>query len=187
MKKDKVIQTFLEKIVSLQGLEIFERLSHDELTDQELADQGGYDLPTVRKTLLTLYEHHLASYELEHDKESKRWSYRWHVDYADVERRITDDALRLVRTLERWLDEERNSVYYTCDNHCSRYSFEMASGPECGYAFVCPVCEHSLYYDDTTVLTDAVQGKIDELKTNAHAIFYPENVSFFELAQTAEG
>ena len=49
------------------------------------------------------------------------------------------------------------------------------------------VCGRSLHYDDTTMLTDAVQGKIDELKTNAQAIFYPENASFFELAQTAEG
>jgi len=129
---------FLEKIVGPQGLEIFERLSRDELTDQELADQGGYDLPTVRKILLTLYEHRMASYELEHDKESKRWSYRWRVDFADADRRVAEDARKLIRTLEQWLDKERNSVYYTCDNRCGRYTFEMASGPDCGSAFVCP-------------------------------------------------
>jgi transcription initiation factor IIE alpha subunit len=62
----------------------------------------------------------------------------------------------------------------------------MASGYACGYQFVCPVCKQSLYYDDTSKLTDAMQGKIDELKTDAQAIFYLENLSIFELAQTEQ-
>ncbi|MGZ5563549.1 MAG: hypothetical protein ACXWEM_06930, partial [Halobacteriota archaeon] len=108
------------------------------------------------------------------------------VDFADIERRLADDAQKLISTLEKWLDGELNTVYYTCDNHCSRYTFDMASGYACGYQFVCPVCKQSLYYEDTSKLTDAMQGKIDELKTDAQAIFYLENLSIFELAQTEQ-
>lgn len=186
MKKDKARQTYLERLVGPQGLEIAKQLLKNGLTDQQIAEETGYDLKIVRRTLFTLYEHHLASYTLERDKETGWMLYRWRVDFADIDRRLADDAHKLIITLEKWLDEERNTVYYTCDNHCSRYTFETASGSACGYAFVCPVCKQSLYHDDTSIPTDTMQEKIDELRTNVLAIFYPENVSIFELAKTAE-
>jgi len=48
------------------------------------------------------------------------------------------------------------------------------------------VCKENLYHDDTSKLVNTVQGKINELKTNVQAIFYPENLSMFELAQTEQ-
>lgn len=186
MKKDKANLAYLEKLVGPQGIEMIERLSKNELTDQQIAEETSTDLNIVRRTLFTLYEHHLASYILERDKETGWMLYRWRVDFADIERRLADDAQKLISTLEKWLDGELNTVYYTCDNHCSRFTFDMASGYACGYQFVCPVCKQSLYYEDTSKLTDAMQGKIDELKTDAQAIFYLENLSIFELAQTEQ-
>jgi uncharacterized protein YbaR (Trm112 family) len=62
----------------------------------------------------------------------------------------------------------------------------MASGSACGYEFVCPVCKQPLYHDDTSTLIGTMQGKINELKTDVPAIFYPENLSIFELAQTEQ-
>ena len=90
--------------------------------------------------------------------------YRWVIDFEDIERRLTDDAHKLLSKLETWLDGERNTAYYTCDNNCGRYTFDMASGYTCGYEFVCPVCKQSLHYDDTSELTDTMQGKISELR-----------------------
>jgi transcription initiation factor TFIIE subunit alpha len=186
VKKDDARQTYLERLVGPQGLEIVKQLLKNGLTDQQIAEETGYELKIVRRILFTLYEHHLASYALERDKETGWMLYRWRVDLADIDRRLADDAQKLISTLEKWLDEERNTVYYTCDNHCSRYTFEAASGSACGYAFVCPVCKESLYHDDTSIPTDTMQEKIDELRTNVLAIFYPENMSIFELAKTAE-
>jgi transcription factor E len=186
VKKDNARQTYLERLVGPQGLEIAKQLLKNGLTDQQIAKQTGYELKIVRRMLFTLYEHHFVSYTLERDKETGWMLYRWHIDLADIDRRLADDAHKLIISLEKWLDEERNTVYYTCDKHCSRYTFEAASGSACGYAFVCPVCKQSLYHDDTSIATDNMQEKIDELSTNVLAIFYPENVSFFELAKTAE-
>jgi transcription initiation factor TFIIE subunit alpha len=186
VKKDKANLAYLEKLVGPQGIEMIERLSKNELTDQQIAQETSTDLNIVRRTLFTLYEHHLASYILERDKETGWMLYRWRVDFADIERRLADDAQKLISTLEKWLDGELNTVYYTCDNHCSRFTFDMASGYACGYQFVCPVCKQSLHHDDTSKLTDIMQGKIDELKTDAQAIFYLENLSIFELAQTEQ-
>jgi len=186
MKKDKATLAYLEKLVGLQGLEMVKRLSKNELTDQQIAEETDSELNTVRRTLSTLYEHRLAFYTLERDKETGWMLYHWRVDFKDIERRLADDAHKLISKLEKWLDGEQNTVYYTCDNHCSRYTFDMASGNACGYEFVCPVCKQSLHHDDTSKLTDTMQGKISELKIDAQAIFYPENVSIFELAQTEQ-
>jgi transcription initiation factor TFIIE subunit alpha len=186
MKKDKATLAYLEKLVGPQGLEMIKRLSKNELTDQQIVQETDSDLNVVRRTLFTLYEHRLASYTLERDKETGWMLYRWRVDFEDIERRLADDADRLISKLEKWLDGELNTVYYTCDNHCSRYTFDMASGYACGYEFVCPVCKQSLYHDDTSKLTNNMQGKISALKTDAQAIFYPENLSIFELAQAGQ-
>ena len=186
MKKDKARLAYLEKLVGPQGLEIAKRLSNYGMTDQQIAAETAYELNVVRRTLFTLYEHHLVAYDLERDKETGWMLYRWRADFADIDRRLADDAHKLISRLEKWLDEEQNTVYYTCDNRCGRYTFEMASGQVCDYEFVCPICNQSLYYDDTSIETDTMQEKIDELRTDVLAIFYPENVSIFELAQTAE-
>ena len=186
MEKEKARFIYLAKVAGPEGLEIAKRLSKNGLTDQQIAEETGRDLNLVRRTLYTLYEHHLVSYDLERDKETGWMLYRWHLDFADVDRRLADDARKLIFALEKWLDEEQNTVYYTCDNHCGRYTFAMASGEVCGYEFVCPTCKHSLYYDDTSTLTDAMQEKLDEFKTDVTAIFYPENASIFELALAGE-
>ena len=186
MKKDKATLAYLEKLVGSEGLETIKRLSKNELTDQQIAQETGSELNTVRRTLFTLYEHRLAFYTLERDKETGWMLYRWRVDFEDIERRLADDAHKLMSKLENWIDGELNTVYYTCDNHCGRYTFEMASGNACGYEFVCPVCKQSLHHDDTSQLTDSVKGKIDILKTDVQAVFYPENLSMFELVETAQ-
>jgi transcription initiation factor TFIIE subunit alpha len=184
--KNKATLAYLEKLVGQEGLAIIKPLSKNELTDQQLAQETGSDLNIVRRTLFTLYEHRLAFYTLERDKETGWMLYRWRVDFEDIERRLADDAHKLISKLETWLNGELNTVYYTCDNNCSRYTFDMASGYTCGYEFVCPVCKQSLHHDDTSTLTDVVQGKINELKTDVQAIFFPENVSIFELGQSEQ-
>jgi transcription initiation factor TFIIE subunit alpha len=186
VKKNKANLAYLEKLVGPQGLEIIKRLSHNGLTDQQIAQETDCNVNIVRRTLSTLYEHRLAFYTIERDQETGWMLYKWRVDFEDVERRLADDAYKLISTLEKWLDGELNTIYYTCDNHCSRYTFDMASGSACGYEFVCPVCKQHLYHDDTSTMTGTMQGKIKELKTDFQAIFYPENSSIFELAQTEQ-
>ena len=185
-KEDKATLAYLEKLVGQQGVDMITRLSKNELTDQQIAEETGSELNTVRRTLFTLYEHRLAFYTLKRDKETGWMLYRWLVDFEDIQRRLADDAQKLLSKLETWLDGELNTAYYTCDNHCGRYTFDMASGYTCGYQFVCPVCKQSLHYDDTSELTDTMQGKISELRTDVQAIFYPENSSIFDLVQTEE-
>jgi transcription initiation factor TFIIE subunit alpha len=186
VKKDKATLAYFEKMVGPQGLEMITRLSQNELTDQQIAQETGFDINMVRRTLSTLYEHRFAFYAVERDKETGWMLYRWHLDLEDIEHRLIADAQKLIAQLETWLDGELNTVYYTCDSRCDRYTFENASGYVCGYEFVCPTCKQRLYHDDSSTKTDNLREKINELKTDERAIFYPENLSIFELAKTLQ-
>jgi transcription initiation factor TFIIE subunit alpha len=182
VKKDKIIQAYLLNLVGEPGVAMIEQLSTDELTDKEIATETSLDLNTVRRTLFTLYEHRLASYVQKRDKESGWMLYRWHIDLSDIQHHLESDAQKLIDELETWLTNEQINVYYTCENSCGRYTFEMASGYECGYEFICPVCKTSLHHQDNSNSIDAVQRKINELKVNLQAIFYPENLRILDSA-----
>jgi len=186
VKKNRAKLAYLEKVVGLQGLEMITRLSKNELTDLQIAEETGCNINIVRRTLSTLYERRLAFYAVERDKETGWMLYRWRVDFEDIEHRLLADAQKLIAQLETWLDGELNTVYYTCDSRCDRYTFEKASGYVCGYEFVCPICKQRLYHDDSSKQMDTLQGKINELKTDERAIFYPENLSIFELAYSLQ-
>jgi transcription initiation factor TFIIE subunit alpha len=161
MVKDVAIQGYLENLVGKDGLEMIERVSADELTDEKIAEETGSNLNTVRRTLYILYENRLANYRRERDKDSGWLTYLWQVDLSDITRNIDDEAQKLVRRLEARLDFEGQNVCYTCESGCGRFLFETASD----YDFICPVCRASLSHQDSTILIEALKGKLDQLKS----------------------
>jgi len=161
MVRDVAIQGYLENLVGKDGLEMIERVSADELTDEKIAEETGSNLNTVRRTLYILYENRLANYRRERDKDSGWLTYLWQVDLSDITRNIDDEAQKLVRRLEARLDFEGQNVCYTCENGCGRFLFETASD----YDFICPVCRASLSHQDSAILIEALKGKLEELKS----------------------
>jgi transcription initiation factor IIE alpha subunit len=96
VKKDKANLAYLEKLVGPQGLEMIKRLSTNGLTDQQIAQETDSNVNIVRRTLSTLYEHRLASYTIERDKETGWMLYHWHVDF---------EAYFYARKMARWRAE----------------------------------------------------------------------------------
>ncbi len=175
---EKAIAAYLQNLVGEEGLGIIEGLSDDTFTDQDIVDKTGAQLSTVRRTLFTLFAHGIAWYDEKRDKQSGWIIYHWHIDFDYIQRRLDEDAQKLIAKLEKLLSEELTNVYYTCDNNCARFVFEIASE----YEFICPVCNTALNYHDNEVLVAALEQKINELKADVPAIFYPENLRVLELA-----
>ncbi len=180
--KNKAIESYLTNLVGEHGLEMIERLSTDELTDQEIAAETDSDLNTVRRTLSTLNDQRLAYYTENRDKTTGWIIYRWHVNLRDIQHRLAIDAKKLIDKLQTRLVEEQNNVYYTCENNCGSYLFEVASDT----GFKCPVCNAPMYYQDHTALIEELEQKMSELEVEAHAIFYPENYQILQLALAQE-
>jgi len=179
---NKAIQAYLTNLVGELGLQMIERLSTDELTDQEIATETGSDLNMVRRTLSTLNDHRLAYYIEKRDKATGWITYQWHVNLRDIQDRLANDAKKLIDKLQIRLMEERNNVYYACENNCGSYLFEIASETN----FKCPVCSAPMFHQDNTELIEAMEQKMCELEAEAHAIFYPENFQILQLALAQE-
>ncbi|MDD1720552.1 MAG: transcription factor [Euryarchaeota archaeon] len=175
---EKAISAYLRNLIGEEGLDVIERLSNDEFTDQDIVNETGAQLSTVRRTLFTLFEHGIAWYDEKRDKQSGWIIYHWHIDFDYIQHRLDADAQKLIAKLERLLYDELNNVYYTCDNNCARFVFERASE----YEFMCPICNTALNYQDNAAVVAALEEKIHELKADVPAIFYPENIQVLELA-----
>lgn len=160
MISDVAIRGYLKNLVGDDGLEMIERASINELTDEKIAEETGSNLNTVRRTLYILYENRLANYRRERDKDSGWLTYLWKVDLSDISRNMDEEAQKLIRRLDARLDFEVQNVCYTCEHGCGRFLFETASD----YDFVCPVCQAGLDFQDSSVLVDAVSTKLAELR-----------------------
>ncbi len=160
MVGDAAIQGYLKNLVGDDGLEMIEKASIDELTDEKIAEQTGSNLNIVRRTLYILYENRLANYRRERDKDSGWLTYLWQVDLSDISRNIGEEAQKLIKRLETRLDFEAQNVCYTCENNCNRVLFETASD----YDFICPICQASLDFQDNSLLVDVLTNKLEELK-----------------------
>ncbi len=161
MVRDTAIQGYLKNLVGEDGLEMIERASIDEMTDEKIAAETGSNLNTVRRTLYILYENRLANYRRERDKDSGWLTYLWQVDLSDISRNMDEEGQKLIKRLESRLDFETQNVCYTCENGCNRVLFETASD----YDFICPICQASLDFQDNSLLVEVLQGKLEELKS----------------------
>ncbi|MGZ4914425.1 MAG: transcription factor [Halobacteriota archaeon] len=160
MVRDAAIQGYLKNLVGEDGLEMIERASIDELTDEKIAEETGTNLNTVRRTLYILYENRLANYRRERDKDSGWLTYLWQVDLSEIPRNMDEEAQKLIKRLETRSDFETQNVCYTCENGCNRVLFEAASD----YDFICPICQASLDFQDNSLLVEVLNGKLEELK-----------------------
>ena len=160
MVRDAAIQGYLKNLVGEDGLEMIERASIDELTDEKIAEETGTNLNTVRRTLYILYENRLANYRRERDKDSGWLTYLWQVDLSEISRNMDEEAQKLIKRLETRLDFETQNVCYTCENGCNRVLFETASD----YDFICPICQAGLDFQDNSLLVEVLNGTLEELK-----------------------
>ncbi len=160
MVRDAAVQGYLKNLVGEDGLEMIERASIEELTDEKIAEETASNLNTVRRTLYILYENRLANYRRERDKDSGWLTYLWQVDLSDISRNMDEEAEKLIKRLETRLDFEAQNVCYTCENSCNRILFETASD----YDFICPICQASLDFQDNSLLIEVLRGKLEELK-----------------------
>ncbi len=172
----------MRNLVGEEGLAVIKGLPNDTFTDEEIVNKTGAQLSTVRRTLFTLFAHGIAWYDEKRDKQSGWIVYHWHIDFDYIQRRLDEDAQKLIAKLEKLLADELDRIYYACDNNCARFVFETASE----YGFTCPICNTALNYQDNAAVITALEEKIHELKADRPAIFYPENLQVLELATEQE-
>jgi len=157
---DPVIQKYLHELVGPTGMPVAAAPPDGEVTDEELAEQLDLELNAVRRALFILYENDLASYRRVRDEDSGWLTYLWTFHYENIPENLESEMYRLLDALENREEYEEINEFYLCDVCSIRFEF----GEAMDFGFQCPECGSPLESMDNSMLVDAMQSRIDELR-----------------------
>ncbi|WP_138007504.1 transcription factor [Halalkalirubrum salinum] len=157
---DPVIQKYLHELVGPTGMPVAAAPPDGEVTDEELAEKLDLELNAVRRALFILYENDLASYRRVRDEDSGWLTYLWTFHYENIPENLESEMYRLLDALEARQDYEETNEFYLCEVCSIRFEF----GEAMDFGFQCPECGSPLESMDNSMLVEAMETRIDELR-----------------------
>lgn len=154
------IKEIVLRISSEPGYEIVKALADQELTDEELAKRTRIRINLVRKILYDLYENRVVNYRRTRDESTGWYIYHWHLEPERALEYLNTTKRMLLKKLEERLEQERNSMFFSCEKACFKLSFEAAVEND----FKCPKCEGRLESYDNSNVINALERQIEMLK-----------------------
>ncbi|MFW6017266.1 MAG: transcription factor E [Halapricum sp.] len=158
--EDPVIQKYLHELVGPKGMPVAAAPPDGEVTDEELAEELGLELNDVRRALFILYENDLASYRRLRDEDSGWLTYLWTFEYENIPEQLEREMHRLLDGLEERRDYEFEHEFYLCETCGIRFEF----GEAMDFGFECPECGSQLDAMENTMLLDAMEERIEQLR-----------------------
>jgi transcription initiation factor TFIIE subunit alpha len=159
--ENPAVRAYLTRMVGEEGLTLLENFDRKiEKTDEELAEETGINLNSVRNTLYTLYGKQLAQYRREKNQETGWLTYKWKLRLDNLNDALTDDmedALEKLSARERYEDE---NDFYICNNCGIVYTFTDALVLE----FTCR-CGTQMEHYDNELLLNALKKRVAAIKT----------------------
>ncbi|MBS3815333.1 MAG: transcription factor E [Hadesarchaea archaeon] len=154
----------LSRIAGEHGAEVAEVLASDgEATDEEIANETDIRLNLVRKILYDLYDHRIVSYKRSRDDETGWYVYHWRIEPEQALELLSENERTLLRKLQERLEHEKNTMFFTCsDDDCPRVEFDEAISND----FKCPQCGKKLKSFDNSGIINALERRIDSLKSD---------------------
>jgi transcription initiation factor TFIIE subunit alpha len=135
--------------------------SQDEITDDEIANNTGIRLNSVRKILYKLYDHSLVSLRRTRDPKTGWFIFHWRLQPDQLEGFILSQKRRVLEKLNVRLDYEKTHDFYYCDTPgCRRVTFEEAVE----LVFHCSACGKSLAHFENRGMTQKLTLKVEQLR-----------------------
>jgi transcription initiation factor TFIIE subunit alpha len=159
--EDPVVQKYLHELVGPTGMPVAAAPPDGEVTDEELAERLGLELNDVRRALFILYENDLATYRRLRDEDSGWLTYLWTFEYDNVYENLAEEMERLLEALEERREYEMEHEFYLCEVCSLRFEF----GEAMDRGFECPECGSPLESMENDHLVDAMDERIDALRT----------------------
>jgi len=133
----------------------------EEITVEELAEQTGIQINTVRRILYKFYNHSLVTSRRFRDKETGWFIFQWRLQPELIEAFVTGMKQKILRKLQGRLEYELGHQFYHCGKpECPRVTFEDAMDT----VFNCPVCGEPLSPLDNEPSIDFLEAKIAEIE-----------------------
>ncbi|MFQ6051631.1 MAG: transcription factor E [Candidatus Hydrothermarchaeota archaeon] len=150
------------EVAGEEGIDIVSVLGGKEATDEELAQETGLRVNTVRKTLYKLYDKHLASFVRKRDKSTGWYIYVWKLDLERISEVLLAERYELLEKIEKRLDYEKNHMFFHCCSEngvCTKIPFETAAEAN----FVCPKCGNHLELLDNSEIINKLEREREQI------------------------
>lgn len=162
-----VVQKYLHNIVGPEGIQVALSPPDGEFTDEELADELGEEVNTVRRVLIILNDHNLCKYRRVRDKESGWLTYYWTTQYSNIPKQLKEEMEVLQEKLKERYEYERNSQFFMCNVCYQRYEFNDVYDT----GFVCPQCgSDDLESKDFEDIEEYIKKRIDDIQEELDSV-----------------
>jgi transcription initiation factor TFIIE subunit alpha len=132
-----------------------------ETTDDQIANQTGIRLNSVRKILYKLYDYSLVALRRSRDENTGWFIFHWRLQPDQLEGFILNQKRRVLEKLEiRLRYEETHDFYYCHTPGCKRIPFEEAME----LVFRCPTCNKPLMHFDNGKIITVLTKKVEQLR-----------------------
>ena len=159
---DKTLEKVAEAFGSEEAVRIIEALKGTgETTDDQIANQTGIRLNSVRKILYKLYDHSLVGLRRSRDKNTGWFIFHWRLQLDQLEGFILNQKRRVLEKLEaRRIYEQKHDFYYCYTAGCKRIPFEEAME----LVFRCPTCNKPLMPFENGKIVNVLTKKVVQLR-----------------------
>ena len=159
---DNTLVKVAEAFGSEEAVQIIDTLKETgETTDDQIANQTGIRLNTVRRILYKLYDHSLVALRRSRDQNTGWFIFHWRLQPDQFEGFIINQKRRVLEKLEARLEYEKNHDFYYCSTlGCRRVPFEEAVE----LVFQCPTCNKSLMHFDNGTIIEDLAKKVEKLR-----------------------
>ncbi|MDK2913103.1 MAG: transcription initiation factor subunit alpha [Thermococcaceae archaeon] len=161
-RKNKELIELARDIGGDEAIEVIKVLEKKpDITDDEIAEETGIRVNTVRKILYALYDEGLADFKRIRDKETGWYYYYWRLETKKLPEILRAKKMAELKKLKEMLEEETSEIYYWCgkEGH-PKLTFDEAME----YEFQCPICGEMLMQYDNTEIVEELKKRIEELE-----------------------
>ncbi|HDL14921.1 MAG TPA: transcription factor E [Euryarchaeota archaeon] len=157
---DPEVKNLLIEILDEESIDVVYALMEKKATDEEISEETGLRLNTVRRALYKLYEYRIASYNRTKDREIGWYIYTWTLHLNKVNEIIKTLKKRKLEDMKKRLEFEQNNVFFRCRSDNTKVPFDRAAD----YKFRCPRCNGVLEYVDNIEMVMNLKGEVKRLE-----------------------
>jgi len=156
---DPLVKKFVENKINPEAYKVLTAIKRGK-TDEQIAKATRLKVNTIRNLLNRLHYLGLIQYTKEKAKNSNWYTYTWFLRKERLRELLEEEYKEELQKLEERINFEKNYVFFTCKNKCSKLPFELAFE----YDFKCPECGEVMEQVDNEKELKKIERKMKQIK-----------------------
>ncbi len=156
---DPLVKKFIENKVNKDAYKVISAIKRGK-TDEQIAKSPGLKVNTIRNLLNRLHYIGVIHYTKEKAKNSNWYTYTWFLRKERLAELLEEEYREELQRLEEKISFEKNYVFFSCGNKCTKLPFELAFE----YDFKCPECGSTMEEMDNEKELKKIERKIRQIR-----------------------